>query len=192
FDLGYSLQRARQLPSRERLEALVDRLVAFRPSPGSPPRMRGGAELLSRRLVTAIPMHTEPTVRRVVKGAAAGAAASLVRELTAPLLGGRLELPDVEAGLPERLASGAARGALFAAVIDPRLPGPVALRGAVHAAIEYLLAPGGGLTRWVGGVAPWRILPGADGIVQKLEAGEETLIDHLVFGLALALMLGEV
>jgi hypothetical protein len=128
---------------------------------------------------------------RVAKGAAAGAAATFARELAGPLLRGRLEAPELGDGLPERIASGAARGALFAAVIDPRLPGPVALRGAVYAAVEYLLAPNGGLGRMIGSVAPWRIIPGADSVVKKLESGEETIIDHLVFGLALALMLGE-
>lgn len=151
----------------------------------------GSAAALASQLLRVVPKQTDPSVMRVVRGAAAGAAATFARELAGPLLRGQLEVPQIGDGLPERLASGAARGALFAAVIDPRLPGPVAVRGAVYAAVEYLLAPNGGVGRMIGSVAPWRIIPGADSIVKKLESGEETIIDHLVFGLALALMLGE-
>lgn len=211
YELGYALEKARNAPSRERLDALVDRLMAFRNGGGSGggdggrsglARSRdgghvfdalvgGGAAAVSRQILKAVPKHSDPTVMRVARGAAAGAAATFAREVSAPLLRGRLEAPEFDEGLGGRLASGAARGALFAAVIDPRLPGPVVLRGAVYAAVEYLLTPTGGLGRMVGSIAPWRIIPGADSVVKKLESGEETIVDHLVFGLALALMLGE-
>lgn len=210
YDLGFALEKARQAPSRDRLDSLVDRLMSFRGGGGAPERGRprdsnssadgsdafdrvlgGGAAVLTQRLLGAIPKHSDPSVMRVAKGAAAGAAATLLRELTHPLLHGRLEMPPIDAGFPERLASGAARGALFAAVLDPRIPGPAPLRGALYATVEYLLAPGGGLSPYVGKIAPWRILPGADAVVKKLERGEESILDHLVFGLALALLLGE-
>lgn len=202
YDLGFALERARQNPSRDRLDGLVDRLMSFRRTGSATPRERDGADAfdalvgggtaaLGRQMLKAIPKQRDPTVMRVAKGAAAGAAATFVRELAGPLLEGSLELPELGEGLPGRLASGAARGALFAAVVDPRLPGPAALRGAIFAAVEYLLAPNGGVSRIAGGIAPWRIIPGADTVVSQLEAGEESIVDHLVFGLALALMLGE-
>ena len=215
YDLGYALEKARQTPSRTRLDSLVDRLMSFRggatasngdggenDGAGTPAESRdggavfdalvgGSAAAVASQLLRIVPKHAHPSVMRVARGAAAGAAATFARELAGPLLRGRLAAPELSDGLPERLASGAARGALFAAVIDPRLPGPVALRAALYATVEYLLAPNGGLGRMVGSVAPWRIIPGADAVVKKLESGEETIIDHLVFGLALALMLGE-
>lgn len=209
YDLGYALEKARETPSRSRLNGLVDRLMSFRggSSDGDDDGevsetssdggamfdavVGGGVTALSRQLLKAVPKRTDPTVMRVAKGAAAGAAATFARELSAPLLRGRLETPEIGDGLAERLASGAARGALFAAVIDPRLPGPVALRGAVYAAVEYLLAPNGGLGRMMGSAAPWRIIPGAESVVRKLESGEESVVDHLIFGLALALLLGD-
>jgi hypothetical protein len=216
YDLGFALEKARQAPSRDRLDSLVDRLMSFRngtdgrakgdsgrsserrgsrgASDGADAFDRvlgGGVAVLTQQLVRAVPTHSDPSVMRVAKGAAAGAAATLLRELTHPLLSGRLEFPSIADGFPERLASGAARGALFAAVLDPRIPGPAPLRGAVFASVEYLLAPGGGLSPYVGKIAPWRIIPGADSVVKKLERGEESIIDHLVFGLALALLLGE-
>lgn len=202
YDLGFALEQARQSPSRDRLDGLVDRLMSFRGKQDTDVEKRdgadafdallgGGAAALGRQLLKTLPKHSDPSVMRVAKGAAAGAAATFARELTSPLLQGRLERPEFGDGLPARLASGAARGALFAAVIDPRLPGSVPVRGAVYAAVEYLLAPKGGLGRIAGGIAPWRIIPGADAVVTKLEAGEESIVDHLVFGLALALLLGD-
>ncbi len=208
YDLGYALEKARQTPSRSRLDGLVDRLMSFRGGSDESEQdgdvaessdggamfdavVGGGVTALSRQLLKAVPKRTDPTVMRVAKGAAAGAAATFARELTAPLLRGRLEAPDFGDGLAERLASGATRGALFAAVVDPRIPGPPALRGAIYATLEYLLAPNGGLGRMMGSAAPWRIIPGAESVVRKLESGEESMVDHLVFGLALALLLGE-
>lgn len=212
YDLGYALEQARQAPSRARLDKLVDRLMSFRDDGGSEDHgdsegssavtsgdggavfdalVGGSAAAVSTQLLRMVPKHSDPTVMRVAKGAVAGAAATFARHLAGPLLRGRLEAPEFGADLPARLASGAARGALFAAVVDPRLPGPVAVRGAVYATVEYLLAPNGGLGRMIGGAAPWRIIPGANSLVTKLDSGEETIVDHLVFGLALALMLGE-
>jgi len=208
YDLGYALEKARQTPSRSRLDGLVDRLMSFRGGSSESDDagevsetsdggavfdavVGGGAAALTRQLLKAVPKRTDPTVMRVAKGAAAGAAATFARELGAPLLRGRLEAPAIGDGLAEHLASGAARGALFAAVVDPRLPGPPAVRGAVYAAMEYLLAPNGGLGRMMGSAAPWRIIPGAESVVRKLESGEESVVDHLVFGLALAFLLGD-
>jgi len=204
YDLGFALERARQSPSRDRLDGLVDRLLTFRSGDDGEASeaerdgadafdalLGGGAAVLGRQLLKALPKQTDPSVTRVAKGAAAGAAATFARELAAPLLRGRFERPELGDGTGQRLLSGAARGALFAAVIDPRLPGPAPVRGAVYAAVEYLLTPSGGIGRIASGIAPWRIIPGADSVVKKLESGEESIVDHLVFGLALALMLGE-
>lgn len=197
YDLGHALERARRYPTRERLDDLVERLMSFGPNTDSKSTtgfdllIDGGASVVAGKLLGALPSQERPSVGRVVQGAALGAAATLVRELAAPLLQGRLEAPALDEGLTERLISGASRGAIYAGVIDPLVPGPPALRGALFATVEYLLAPRGGLSTVAGKIAPWRRIPGAHALLKESKAGELTLVDHLVFGLALAMMLGE-
>jgi len=197
YDLGHALEQARQHPTRGHLDALVERLLEFRGSgsdgnaTGFDRLIDGGVAVVAGRLLAALPSRGRPTLRRVAEGAAFGAAATLLRELTSPLLRGEFTVPEIRSGLPERMLSGAARGAAFTGLIDPRLPGPAPLRGAVYATVEYLLAEQGGVSRMLQRAAPWSRIPGANALVSSLESGEESLVDHLVFGLALALMLGE-
>jgi hypothetical protein len=80
---------------------------------------------------------------------------------------------------------------IYGGVVDPRLPGPAAARGAAYGAAEYLLSPWGGLRSLVGKHAPYRALPVVSTLLDDPQTGEEAFLDHLVFGVALALLYGE-
>ena len=216
--MGYALEAARSRPTQTRLRALGERLSAFRDSDKhAPPSARrkdapskradeaaeskdgaevfdklifGGAAALAVRLLRMWPAQSKPGWSRISRAALAGAGATLLREMTAPLLRGRFELPEVREGLPGRLVSGAARGALFGGLIEPRLPGPPLLRGVAYGAAEYAVAPYGGLAGLLSSAAPWAKIPGLKQIVGEAEPGEDSLIEHMVFGIALALMSG--
>lgn len=218
YRLGYALEAARSRPTQTRLRALGERLSAFRDGEKhAPPSKRrkdtsadrsngtgaakdgaevfdqlifGGAAALAVRLVRLWPAHSKPGWGRVSRAAIAGAGATLLRELTAPLLRGHFEMPEVREGLGGRLVSGAARGALFGGLIEPRLPGPPLLRGLAYGAAEYAVAPYGGLAGLLGAAAPWAKIPGLKQIVGEAEPGEDSLVEHVVFGIALALMSG--
>ena len=92
----------------------------------------------------------------LARAAASGAAAMIFQELVHALVSDDPE--DADEGsrsLADRLISGTARGLVYGAVAEPRLPGPPVLRGVLYG------------------------------------SGNDGYLEHLVFGLALALMAGE-
>lgn len=150
----------------------------------------GTGTVVSRLLGLWSPRH-RPALSRLVRAAAAGAGASVLRELLHPLLRGEPRLPSWEEGMGERMAAGAARGLLYGSVAEPRLPGPSLVRGATYGTVEYLLSPYGGLKGVVGKHAPHRRIPLLATVVEELEPGEETFLDHLAYGVALGLLYGD-
>jgi hypothetical protein len=150
----------------------------------------GTGTVVTRLLGLWTPRH-RPALSRLLRAAAAGAGASVLRELLHPLLRGEPRLPEWEEGIGERMAAGAARGLLYGSVAEPRLPGSALLRGAAYGTAEYLLSPYGGLKGLVGKHAPHRRIPILATVVEELEPGEETFLDHLAYGVALGLLYGD-
>jgi hypothetical protein len=57
--------------------------------------------------------------------------------------------------------------------------------------VEHLVSPMGGLTTLAGAHAPHRSLPFVSNLFDELEnGGEDTLMDHVLFGIALAALYG--
>lgn len=221
YQLGYALEEVRSGPTRERVETLRDKLGAFRAGGQASRETRGGTEVTTRSngdgassekggsetldwIIGAVSggataqvlRHWHPRSRPgpglLVRALASGAAASLIQALVAVLLADEEDevLLDGSAFL-DRLFSGSVRGLLYAAVAEPRLPGPPILRGAIYGTVEYLLAPMGGVSRVLGRESPWGRLPVLRSILDSAEIDEDHFVEHLVFGAALALMAGE-
>ena len=204
YQLGYALERARREPTGDRIRDLGRKLAAFRgEDQGSAPSRRDGDAARDDRSVDWLVAtvsggvvaaalkgwrpRAQPGVALVARAAAAGAAAAVVLELGRELLRRERDW-DVEA-LTDRLLSGAARGLVYGAVAEPRLPGPPLLQGAVWGTAEFLLTPLGGLGRLLGRHTPYGRIP----VVQTVLGGEpeaEGFVDHLVFGIAMALLAG--
>ncbi len=212
YQLGFALERARGEPTRDRLQDLGRKLSAFRtrdqtdevPRPvedadgptgsdaeggdvwGGLAATAGGA--LVAAVLRSWPPRSEPGPAGVVRAAAAGAASSVLVEFGRRVLEG--DAPRDPENLPDRLLSGAARGLIYGAVAEPRLPGPPILRGLVWGGAEFVASPLGGLPRFLGRHTPYGRLP----VVKKVLApgGEQDgdLLEHLVFGIALALLAG--
>lgn len=150
-----------------------------------------GAGSLMGRLLALWPGRPAPSASRLVRAAAAGAGAIALRELIRLLPPGRAADADVDGVSIDRLVAGVTRGLLHASVVAPRLPGPPALRGAGHGVLEYLLSPWGGLRGVARQHAPWRRLPLVASLLDQLDGGDESLVDHLVFGVMLGVLYGE-
>ena len=204
YQLGYALERARREPTGDRIRDLGRKLAAFRrEDQGSTPSRKNGDQArddesvdwlvatVSGGVVAAALKgwrpRAQPGVALVARAAAAGAAAAVVLELGRELLRDERRW-DVEA-LTDRLLSGAARGIVFGAVAEPRLPGPPLLRGAVWGTAEFLLTPLGGLGRLLGRHTPYGRIPVVRTVLGA-ESESEGFVDHLVFGIALSLLAG--
>jgi hypothetical protein len=208
YRLGYALETARQGRTRAALDGFGARAVARprkdAPSTRSEPEadegagsgaldllLAAGTGTLVSRLLRAWPARRSgPNLARLLRAGAAGAAATFLRELLDPLLRGDPRIPTWDEGLGDRLTAGVARGLIYGAVLDTRLPGPSLARGVAYGTTEYLLSPWGGLRRTLGKSVPYARLPVLSGLLDDPEAGEEAFVDHLVFGVALALLYG--
>lgn len=220
FRLGYALEKTRHGDPAERLRGLARRrLDAERarradrkdeaPSAESPgtdvARSNGrgggmdealealiaaGAGTLVGRILGLWKPRREAGMGGLIRGAAAGAAAALLRKLVHPLLHGEVRAPELDDALAETLMAGAARGLLYASIVEPRLPGPSLARGALFGAVEYAVSPWGGLTGILGNHAPHHRVPVLAGLFEEYEGEDDTLVDHLAFAVALSLLYG--
>jgi hypothetical protein len=130
-----------------------------------------------------------PSASRLARGAAAGAAAAGLVAVFRYLYGGRPSLdPRV---LVDQLLAGAGKGVIYTAVLDPVLPGPPVVRGAMVGSAEYLAAPWGGLLRKLSRLSPVERLPVVGALLDAGEAEEDPFLAHLLFGIALGLLGGD-
>jgi hypothetical protein len=137
-----------------------------------------------------VPARHTPGVLGLLRAGAGGAGAALLRELLDPLIRGEGGRPQLRAVASETLLAGAARGLVYAAMIEPRLPGPHALQGVLYGSLEYAVSPWGGLDALLGERAPHRRIPLVSGLFVDYALGEDSYLDHLAFGVALALLYG--
>jgi hypothetical protein len=165
--------------------------------------LAAGAGTIMGRVLALWRPRRRPGVLGLARGAAAGALAALLRQAASSLLSGHLRAPegggrgddlagdlagDLGDDLPERLAAGAARGLVYGGVIEPRIPASPLVQGLLYGTAEWGLGEWGGVRALLARHTPYRRLPVVNRFLGDAEAGEETLLDHVTFGLALALL----
>jgi len=126
----------------------------------------------------------------VLRAGVAGAGAALLLDLLEPLLEGRPRVGRFDGHTGDKLLAGAGQGLLYGTVVEPRLPGASLLKGAIFGTAEYAADPAGGLSRMVGAHAPLMRVPWVRRLLDDLDAHERTFLEHLTFGIALALLYG--
>jgi hypothetical protein len=204
YRLGYALETTRHGGPIQRLRGLSDRAPTSKgrrdkvaPSQGTEPEggdssfelaLAAGAGTALVRLLDLWPGRGRPGPLGLLRSAAAGALAATLRQALAPLLGGEVRAPEWDGEVGERLVAGAARGLLYGGLLEPRLPGPPLLRGLTVGGAEWALGEWGGLRGVLARHTPYRRLPVVGGVLGDAEAGERSLLDHLAFGVALALL----
>lgn len=146
---------------------------------------------LAARLLGHWRPRSEPGPGLLVRGAAAGAATAILQELVATIFADEEAPARPQAALLNRALAGSARGLVYAALLEPRLPGPRPLRGVLFATAEYVLTPLGGLGRVLGKAAPWGGVPVLREVLAADPDDDDGYLEQLVFGVALALMAGE-
>lgn len=129
-----------------------------------------------------------PRAGRLLRGAAAGVGAAGLLAAFRALSGDRRSAPGE---LVDELLSGAGKGIIYTAVLDPLLPGPPALRGALLGTAEYLSAPWGGLLRRMSDLSPVERIPIVGALLDAGDAEDDPFVAYLIFGLALALLSGD-
>lgn len=204
FQLGHAFERARDgYPmKRKAVAGLAERMTerdAATPAerddtpqrsalPSADDLIATGVAMIVDRALGGWGKRREPGFTRLVRAGAAGAAAALLVDLVRPLLHGRADLPIIDRGTVDRVIAGIGQGLLYGAVIEPRVPGPAVVKGALYGSVEYATDPVGGLSGLLGSHAPQRRLPVVGEILDNLSSHDRDYLEHVVFGISLALI----
>jgi hypothetical protein len=199
YHLGHALERARPAPAGDRaVPGLAERRAGKEPAPrdpGTPPSIPDADELLSAGVAVAVDRALSvwtgrhpPRLTSLVRAGASGAAASLLVDLLRPLVTGRGDLPTIDRGTVDRMLAGVGQGLIYGSLVEPRLPGPALVKGSLYGSAEFLTDPLGGLSELLHGHVPQRHLPVLGELLDGLADHERAYLEHLVFGIALALL----
>lgn len=191
YTLGYTIESIR-------LRREARRGVGGSPLPGGSPSgdlfqhllvalSAAGAGLLAHHLVGRTSAEKRPAagLRRIFAGGWAGALSAGATELFRPALTTTPRSLSFPRTLARALVRGAGRGMAFAALAAPRLRGPRVLRGTAFGALEYLLAPWGGLA----GVAGRRGRGGGLQLFSLLVPAEEREKEAFLYLVAYGILL---
>jgi hypothetical protein len=209
YKVGFALERARQAPASGSrvLASLKDRRASAadasarerKPTPRvpHPESWPTGDELvasamtaLAARVLSAWRPRRRTTFTHLVRGVASGAAAAFLVEFLRPMVSGRVEAPTVDRKLADRLLLGAGQGLVYGGVLEPRIPGPAVVKGAVYGSAEYAVDPMGGLSHLLGAHAPQGRFPAVAHLLEDLDGHDRAYVEHVVFGMTLALLYG--
>lgn len=198
YRVGYALERVRggDTPSDEstngRKPAGRSRAEASDRGdwPTADDLIASGVTALAGKVLSAWRPARKVTFTRLLRSGLAGAGAALLVELVKPLLTGRAELPELDERVGSRMLAGAGQGLLYGAVVEPRMPGPPLIKGAVFALAEYLAHPAGGLSHLLGAHAPQGRLPVVSDLLEDLTPEDREYVEELAFGVALAVLCG--
>lgn len=209
YRLGYALERVRDVPRAvpglETLKDLGGASSEARSSsrsggrgsgdedhgnPGNLPArlLEQGARSAGNRLLSALPARGRVRLLELLASAVAGSAATVIVEVAGSLLRSDKELSLDPDHLATTLSGGAGRGLAYAGVVEPRVPGPAFLAGFLYGTAEYLTASWGGIPTLLGSAAPHRKVPLLSEILEADDRAEDLFLEHLLFGLALALL----
>lgn len=208
YRLGYALERVRDapraVPGLETLKHLGGASSGGRSSsesrghgsgdgnhgnPGNLPArlLEEGARSLGSRIVSVLPARGRVRLLELLASAVAGSAATVVAEMVGTLLLSDKVISLEPDDLAVSLSGGAGRGLAYAGVVEPRIPGPAFLAGFLFGTAEYLTASWGGIPAVLGSASPHRKVPLLSEILESDDRVEDPYLQHLAFGLALAL-----
>lgn len=203
YKVGFALEKARQAPASggKALASLKDRT---RPAeekssrkiqnpeswPTADELVASGAAALAGRVLDGWRPRSRGGAARLIRAGIAGATAAFVVEVVRPFLEGRIEAPTLDRELVDRLLVGAGQGLVYGGVVEPRIPGPAMVKGALYGSAEYAVDPMGGLSHLLGGHAPQGRLPVVASLLEDLDGHDRAYVEHVAFGIALAILYG--
>ncbi|MEJ2206834.1 MAG: hypothetical protein P8170_22325, partial [Gemmatimonadota bacterium] len=149
YRLGFALERARHAPSARpgKLAGLGERNRPARRSerrgtdpaswPSADDLIASGAVAVVAKALDVWRPRKRTGIMRILKAGAAGAGAALLTDLARALLTGRAQGPTMADRAVERALAGASQGLVYGLVVEPRIPGPPVLKGALYGTAEY-------------------------------------------------------
>lgn len=172
----------------------VSRLAETLPAPddGDRPRPVSGPVAAALAAVAGSAVRNwarkrRPPLTRIIHGAAAGVGAAALIAAGKALVGRRTPPAD----FVDELFAGAGRGIVYTSVLDPVLPGPPAVRGALMGTAEYLAAPWGGVFATLRSLSPVDRIPVVGALLEAGDDEDDPYLAYLLYGVALGLLVGD-
>ena len=200
FRLGYALERARQGPpaAGRSLKGIAERQAKPSGGEGRPSQawlsvddiITSGAAAAAAKVLDGWKPRKQAGALQLLRAGAAGATAALIVDVLRPLLRGGHGVGPFDAETGDRLLAGIGQGLVYGAVVEPRVPGPILVKGALYGTAEYAADPLGGLSRVLGAHAPQRRLPVVGHLLEDLDPHDRAYLEHVIFGVALAVLYG--
>ncbi len=162
---------------RSPVSSTVDQLIAT------------GTGILGDRLFSIV-AGRRPGSLRLTRAALAGAGAALALSLFRIGKNGTTGNGRGPHDPTAEILTGAARGMLYGAVLEPRLPGSPLFRGATFGVMEYVTSPFGGLDGILGASSPHRTMPIIAALLGPSDSMALSIADHVAFGITLGLLYG--
>lgn len=200
YRIGYALESAK-IPSAAPERTGSNRSVRARgrrraaePSPREgflgDDLVTAGIAALAARLLDSWQPSRKAGINRLVWAGAAGATAALLLDVLKPILRGEPALPALDRDLADRLLAGVGQGLVYGALVEPRVPGPALVKGALFGSAEYAAEAAGGLAHLLRAHTPQGKLPFVGRIFEDADPRDRAYLEHLAFGVALALLYG--
>jgi hypothetical protein len=148
-----------------------------------------GTGTMALRLVRRWTDQRRPPMSALLGAAGAGAGAALLRELVLTALD-RDQGGDTGEALVGAVLNGASEGLVYASLMEPFLPDSTLLQGSILGAAGFAAAPYGGVAGVFRPLSPHRSIPLLGSLLEAAEDAREdrSLVEHLVYGLAVALV----
>jgi hypothetical protein len=187
YRIGYALEGAKvpSAPKSKRRGA-----VAEGGSASNDDLVTAAIAAVAARVLDAWQPQREAGFKRLLWAGASGAAAALLLDVLTPILRGEPKLPALDRDTGERLLAGVGLGLIYGAVVEPRVPGPAVLKGALFGSAEYWAEAAGGLSQLLRAHAPQSRLPFVGRILEDADPQDRAFLEHLAFGVALAVLYG--
>lgn len=128
------------------------------------------------------------SLTRLVRAGVSGAVAAFLLDLLKPVLNGNPAQPWLDKAAGNRILAGVSQGLLYGTIIEPHLPGPPLLKGALFGCAEYAAIPAGGLSQLLGGHTPKGQIPVWGRFFETAGRHDRAYVEHMVFSIALALI----
>jgi hypothetical protein len=198
YHIGHALERSRRAPDPERrVMGLAHRRAEpeiarerepRQPIPSADELMSAGVAVVVDRVLAGWSGRKAPSFSKLLRAAAAGATAAVLVDLLRPLLNEDGAFPGMDRETADRVLAGVGQGLVYGSIVEPRVPGPALIKGAIYGSAEYATDPVGGLHGLLGAHVPQNRLPIVGDVFDVVAPHDRAFLEHLVFGITLALL----
>lgn len=158
------------------------------PIPSADELMSAGVAVVVDRVLAGWSGRKAPSFSKLLRAAAAGATAAVLVDLLRPLLTEEGAFPGLDRETADRVLAGVGQGLVYGSIVEPRVPGPALIKGALYGPAEYATEPVGGLHGLLGAHVPQNRLPIVGDVFDVVAPHDRAFLEHLVFGITLALL----